>query len=153
MVGNGGSLAGSGAGAAIEAHARVVRMNYPVMSGFEADVGRRTDLVLFAEGNRGQLLKLLAREPEFLALPALAVRLEWETSAHSPPPDAVPRALAEAVVALAYDRPTTGFFAILLIAVLLRRNATLFGFDFFQPGKQGHYYDGASAALRHEIAY
>jgi hypothetical protein len=153
VVGNGGSLRGTGAAAAIEAHGCVVRMNYPVLSGFEADVGRRTDLVLFAEAKRGELPNLLARESEYPSLPAFAVRMSWTPAARAAPPGVVPRALADAVGAIAYDRPTTGFFAIVLIAVLLRRKVTLFGFDFFAPGQPGHYFGDATAATPHEIAY
>lgn len=153
VVGNGASVTGRGAGPAIDAHDLVVRINYPVLTGFGADVGRRTDLILFAEAKRATLPALLAREPEYPSLPALAVRVTWPQGGSGAEMGVVPRLLADSVCDIAYGRPTTGFFAILLIAVLLGRKVTLFGFDFFAPGLPGHYFGDATAAMPHEIAY
>ena len=44
LVGNSGRLAGSGRGREIDSHAEVVRFNWAVTRGHEADVGRRTTI-------------------------------------------------------------------------------------------------------------
>lgn len=152
LVGNGSGLVDSGAAAAIEAHEVVLRLNFPVLSGHERDVGRRTDLMIFAEAKRWELAALRGREPDYADMPAFAARVAWPRQAVAAP-DQVPRALAEAVVALGYGHPTTGFFALLLVALLLRRRVTLFGFDFFRPGRPGHYYGDTTAGAQHELAY
>jgi CMP-N-acetylneuraminic acid synthetase len=154
IVGNGPSLKGSGAGARIEAHELVLRINYPVLSGFAADVGTRTDVMLFDGAHRLHLDKRLAREPAYPKVAALGTPTGILPGPVKPgePPE-VPISLIRLISALSYGRGTTGFRAIVLVALILRRKATLFGFDFFQPGQQGHYYDAASAALQHELAY
>lgn len=152
LIGNGSGLSGSGAAAAIEAHEVVVRLNFPVITGHEADVGRRTDLVIFAEAKRWDLDALRAREAAYAATPAFAARVAWPGRAVAAA-DQVPRPLAEAVVALGYAHPTTGFFAALLLALVMRRRVTLFGFDFFRPGRPGHYWGATSAGAQHELAY
>jgi hypothetical protein len=152
IVGNGSGVAGSRAAAAIEAHDFVLRLNFPVLTGHEADVGRRTDLMIFSEAKRGTLPALLAREAGYAALPAFGARTTWPRLGTAAP-DQVPRPLAEAVVAMGYERPTTGFFAAVLAALVLGRRVTLFGFDFFQPGRQGHYWGDTTAAPVHELAY
>lgn len=152
IIGNGSGLLGTGAAAAIEAHEVVLRLNFPVVTGHEADVGRRTDLIIFAEAKRWQLEELRAREASHAATPAFAARVAWPRNAVTAA-DQVPRALAEAVVALGYAHPTTGFFAMLLAALVLRRRVTLFGFDFFRPGRPGHYWGDTTAGAQHELAY
>ncbi len=152
IIGNGAGLLGSGAAAAIEAHDLVLRLNFPVVTGHEADVGSRADLVIVAEAKRWQLDELRAREAAYATTPALAARVAWPRKAEATP-DQVPRPLAEAVVALGYHQPTTGFFAVLLAALVLRRRVTLFGFDFFSPGRPGHYWGDTSAGAQHELAY
>lgn len=151
IVGNGACLLGRGEGALIEAHEVVLRLNYPVLTGFEADAGRRTDLVLFAGPRRANLPALLAREPDYARLPALAVGGTDRLPPEAPP--SLPRGWTVPPRSLAYDNPTTGFFAILLVALLLRRRVSLFGFDFFDPGRPGHYFGGATAAMEHDLAY
>ncbi len=154
LVGNGSGLARAGAAALIEAHDAVVRFNFPHLAGFEADVGRRTDLVLFAEAKRWNLEALRQRDKSYDGLPAFGTRITWPRDpAVEAEADQVPRPLAEAVAALGDEHPTTGFFGILMVAVLLRRKVTLFGFDFFAPGLPGHYYGDATAAMTHELAY
>ena len=153
LVGNGSGLAGSGAAAAIEAHDFVVRLNYPVMTGYEADIGRRTDLMLFTEAKRRRMTQLLAREPGYPELPAFGIHITLDPDAAvAGPPRMAPR-MTDPLGAVGYERPSTGFLAILLVALLLRRPLTLYGFDFFQPGQRGHYFGGANGALRHELTY
>lgn len=151
LVGNGSGLKGSGAGAAIEAHGVVVRINYPRLSGHEADTGRRTDLMLFHGNKRPILDSLMAREPEFPALPAFGIRGNPVPARQGPP--RMPEELVALAAELAYPTPTTGLFAILLVGVLFRRPVTLFGFDFFAPGRPGHYFGDTVASELHEIAF
>jgi hypothetical protein len=46
VVGNGGTVRGGGAGERIDAHEAVWRFNWPLMTGFESDVGTRTTHML-----------------------------------------------------------------------------------------------------------
>jgi len=154
LVGNGPSLLGSGAAAAIEAHDCVVRFNYPVIKGFEADVGCRTDLMLFDGAHRRHLNKRLARGAAYPTLPALGTPGGPPIGAalEGQPPE-MPMSLIQLIATLSYGRGTTGFRGIVLASAIFRRKVTLFGFDFFQPGQQGHYFGAANAALQHEVAY
>lgn len=153
VVGNGSGLRGSGAGAAIEAHDMVIRMNYPLLTGHEADAGRRCDLMLFHETKRPILPSLVTREPGFDTLPALGIRgIAFEDPA-PPGPPRLPNGLIDLVSGIAYPWPTTGLTAIILAAVVFARPVTLFGFDFFAPGRQGHYFGDVTAAVMHELAY
>lgn len=153
VVGNGSGLAGARAAGTIEAHDFVIRMNYPVLTGHEGDTGRRTDLMLFAEPKRRILPSLIAREAGYDALPAFGVRgFGFRSTAVEGPPR-MPGELARLIGMLSYAHPTTGFFAILLAGVLFRRPITLFGFDFFAPGRPGHYFGPTNAAPQHELTY
>jgi len=153
IVGNGSSLKGGGAGAAIERHDLVIRLNYPPLAGHERDAGRRTDLMLFHENKRPNLAALLAREPEYPTIPAFAVRgFAFEGPARSGPPR-IDNALVGLVGAHTYSMPTTGMFAIILASVLLRRQVSLFGFFFFAPSLPVHYFGSGRAASIHEVAY
>ncbi len=152
IVGNGPSLKGSGAGAAIEASDVVLRFNFPVLTGHEADVGRRTDAVIMSGSKRPRLAELTAREPGYPGLPALVVEATQSIATAAMPP-ALPAPLALLLYQLGYGRPTMGFAGILLTVLVLGRRARLFGFDFFEAGQPGHYFGDAAAALHHEIAY
>ena len=156
LVGNAPTLAGSGAGAEIDRHDLVVRCNYPVLAGFAADVGTRADLMLFHGAKRRRLARLLAREPRYPALPGLS---SGPAGAPPPvPPDAEPRPAAPVplerlVDGLCYELRTTGLFGAVLIALVIGKPLRLYGFDFFRPGKAGHYYGKAAAAPHHDLAY
>jgi hypothetical protein len=155
IVGNGPSLKGSGAGAAIEAHGAVLRFNFPVLTGHEADVGRRTDAMILAGAKRGFLASLLEREPGYRRVPAMVAehrpaRGPADGKATPPP---IPLPILRLVWQAGYGGPTSGFTGILLTVLLLNRPATLFGFDFFAPGQPGHYFGEAAAALQHETAF
>uniref|UniRef100_UPI0022EA7FB9 glycosyltransferase family 29 protein n=1 Tax=Falsiroseomonas oryzae TaxID=2766473 RepID=UPI0022EA7FB9 len=151
LVGNGSGPLGRGQAAEIEAHDCVTRLNYPVLDGFAADVGRRTDVMLFNQAKRAELPQLVQREPGYAALPALSLAA-WAPK-DQPDPPALPAPFAPLVGQVGYRRGTAGFQAILLIALLLHRPVTLYGFDFFRAGQPGHYYGPATAALGHELAY
>ncbi|WP_368414736.1 glycosyltransferase family 29 protein [Falsiroseomonas sp.] len=147
LVGNGPGLAGSGAARAIESHDLVMRLNYPVILGHEADVGSRTDLMFFDSSHRVRVAERMARHPSFPITPALCT--------HEAPQGApgLPIALMRLVCDLTYTRPTSGFAALVLAGVVLGKPVTLFGFDFFRPGGRGHYYDAAAAPFTHETGY
>lgn len=155
LVGNGPALKGSRAATAIEAHGLVVRLNYPVMLGHEADVGTRTDLVIFDGSHRPRVAERMRRHPAFPAVPALGTHAGPMGPAgplYPGPPD-IPLALMRLVCDLSYTRLTTGMAALVLAGVVLGKPVTLFGFDFFRPGGAGHYYDAAAAPFTHETGY
>jgi len=152
VVGNGPSLKGAGAGAAIEACEVVLRFNFPVLTGHETDVGRRTDAVIMSGSKRARLAELTAREPGYPTLPAMVVEATQRIAPAAVPPG-LPAPLALLLYQLGYGRPTMGFAGILLTVLLFGRPARLFGFDFFRAGEQGHYFGDAAAALHHETGY
>jgi hypothetical protein len=152
LVGNGSLLAGSGAATRIEAHDCVVRINYPPVAAFATDVGTRTDVMLLRDPSAERWAALKAREPGHAAVPALVVHGAGREVQPGEPPR-LPPALAIEVGRIAYRRLTTGFWAILLIALALQRRATLFGFDLFRPGSAAHYFGGGGAAPAHEPEY
>jgi hypothetical protein len=151
IVGNGPSLAGAGHGAAIDAHDVVLRFNYPSLRGHEADVGRRTDAMLVARAKRPLLRELMAREPGYRRVPAMVTDKPRDGTRAVPP--SVPPALMRIVRQASYGRPTTGLTGIVLTTLLLNRPATLFGFDFFEEARPGHYFGEAAAALQHELGF
>lgn len=152
IVGNGPSLAGSGAGPAIESHDVVLRFNYPVLTGHEADVGRRTDAVIMSGSKRVRHAELMAREPGYDTVPAMVIEATQRVLPDQVPP-ALPAPIASVLLAAGYGRPTMGFGGIVLSVLLLGRRARLFGFDFFAPGQPGHYFGEAAAALHHEPGF
>jgi hypothetical protein len=156
LVGNAPTLAGSGAGPEIDRHDLVVRCNYPKLRRFAPDVGRRADLVLFHGAKRGILPKMLTRDPRYPSLPAFSSGPPKLPLA--PPPDAEPRpavapALERLADSLSYAERTTGLFGAVLIGLVFGRPLRLYGFDFFRPGSEGHYYGQAFAAPHHDLAY
>jgi hypothetical protein len=159
LVGNAPTLAGSRAGAEIDRHDLVVRCNYPRLARFAADVGTRTDLMLFHGAKRHRLAELLARDPRYPALPALSSGPAGPAGAPPPtPPDSEPRpaapeALERLVDGLCYAQRTTGLFGAVLIGLVFGKTLRLYGFDFFRPGGAGHYYGKAAAAPHHDLAY
>jgi hypothetical protein len=40
-----------------------------------------------------------------------------------------------------------------MVALALRRPVTLYGFDFFPPGQDGHYFGAGTASIHHEVGY
>lgn len=152
LVGNGPRMSGSGAGPLIDAAPCVVRVNYPPIRDHAADVGRRTDVMMFADGKRLDLVALIAREPGYALLPALGIRQGPNMprrEAPRPHRPSVPPAMIRAVLDLGYAQPTTGFFALLICALLLDLRVTLRGFDFFRPGAGGHYFGPTALAPMH----
>lgn len=152
LVGNGSSVLGRKLGSEIEAHDCVVRFNFPRLSGFEADVGRRTDLMLIDNSHRTSVVTRILREPEYPGLPVLVTSGGERTASQDPPPG-LPQAYIKLGNAISYDRGTTGFRAIVMAVLMFRRPVTLYGFDFFAPGEPGHYYERGVASPHHEVGY
>ncbi|MGK7867367.1 glycosyltransferase family 29 protein [Falsiroseomonas sp. E2-1-a20] len=153
VIGNGSGLVGARLGSRIDRHDFVIRLNYPVLTGHAPDVGQRTDLMLFADALRHSLSEQTGRERGYDAIASFGVRTHIPDRSRSLVPPRIPRGLAAAVGALGYERPSTGFFAILLVALVLRRPTTIYGFDFYQGGGPAHYFGAGSAAMQHEITY
>jgi CMP-N-acetylneuraminic acid synthetase len=152
LVGNAPCLAGDGAGQAIEAHALVLRFNYPVLRGFEADAGCRTDLILFAAAHRARLAKRIGRDPAYAKTPSMGTHA-MAPNAEGPLPPGMPASLLRLIAELSYGRATTGFRGVVLASLILGRPPALFGFDSFRPGGRGHYYGEGGAPFTHEMDY
>ena len=152
IVGNADTLRGSLSATRIEAHDLVVRCNFPVIADFEADVGTRTDLMLFDSSIRGRLVGKMARHANYAEVPALCFG-----GGRAPPgtpdlPSASP-SLMRVIGDVTYACGTTGFRGISLISLILDRPAELFGFTFFPLGRKGDYFEEIAPAVLHEMAY
>lgn len=152
LVGNGSSVLGRKLGDEIEAHDCVVRFNFPRLSGFEADVGRRTDLMFIDNSHRYSVPTRVLREPEYPGLPVL-VTSGGERGPSQDPPPGLPQDYINLGNTISYHRGTTGFRAIVMAILMFRRPVTLYGFDFFAPGEVGHYYERGTASVHHEVGY
>ena len=152
LVGNGPSVRGRGLGPEIEAHDCVVRFNFPMLAEFHADVGQRTDLMLIDASHRATMPTRIAWDPHYPSVPALATS-GGDRAPGQPPPPGLPQDYVELGTNLAYERGTTGFRAIVMVALALRRPVTLYGFDFFPPGQDGHYFGAGTASIHHEVGY
>jgi len=71
LVSSGGELRGSRCGDAIDRHASVFRFNFPKLRGFDADVGRRTTLMLVNEEIMRQIILISRSAPNRTAAAAL----------------------------------------------------------------------------------
>lgn len=151
IVGNADTLRGSAEAKRIEAHDVVVRCNYPVITGFESDVGTRTDLMLFDSSFSGRLVELMARHASYPEVPALC--FGRAAAPDTPGPPSAPPSLMRMISDLTYGSGTTGFRAVLLVALILDRPLELFGFTFFPLGSQGDYFARATPEVLHEMAY
>jgi hypothetical protein len=152
IVGNADTLRGSLSATRIEAHDLVVRCNFPVIAGFEADVGTRTDLMLFDSSIRGRLVERMARHANYAEVPALCFGGGRPAPGTPDLPSASP-SLMRMMQDLGYDHGTTGFRAVLLLTLILDRPAELFGFSFFPLGRQGDYFERSAPEVLHEMAY
>lgn len=158
LVGNAPSLRDGEFGAEIDAHDCVIRVNFPVVAGFERHIGMRTDVVLFSETYRDGLDGMLARHAAYADVPAFGVIPESpppQSAASLPHPDipSMPEPLCELLASLTYSRSTTGLMAITLLSMVLRKSVSLYGFNFFEPGREAHYFGAANIFLGHEAAY
>ncbi len=161
LVANGPSLSGSLSGAAIDAHDVVIRCNFPVFSRFSEDVGRRVDIVFFNESLVPTLPEMLTREPQFKECLSLAFHPEpgplFDDQHYARNMNdrvsKIPPKLREFYRSFFYTRPTTGLMGIILISVLLGKDLSIFGFDFYEQAMT-HYYPSTSPVfLGHELQY
>lgn len=153
LVGNGPGLLGAGRGAEIDAQDLVVRCNFPPVAGREADVGWRTDLVVFNDTVRAGLPR---RRGEHGAVLALGLHHDHRRDGGDAPLDGLqatlPTALRRLLVAASYDCATTGLLAAHLLGPVLGLRVTLFGFDAFADPGQSHYFGAQRGAfLGHEL--
>jgi len=161
LVGNGPSMNGLSGGEAIEGHDLVIRCNFPKISGHEADVGSRTDVMVFNESLFGSLKNRLGREHAFANTPLISLH-----------PDAVkvtnfdeicseagvevwrlPLSVRNFFQRFAYSRPTTGMMTAIVLVALLRKKTTLFGFDFFKEPKTHYFGADGQTFIGHELQY
>ena len=159
LVGNGSSLRGAGFGEAIDGHDVVVRFNFPKLAGFAADVGCRTDLIAFSEALIERLPPLLDREPSFRTIPLLSVfpnpRLKSQAEHEKLTLlGFLPDLFRSALCRFSYREPTSGALLLYLLVLLRKNNVSVFGFDFYRPHTEAHYFDGHHQVfLGHDTAY
>ena len=156
LVGNSPNLLGTGKGPAIDAFDRVIRLNDFSITGFEADVGSRTDL-WYTSANR------LAR-PNIDADPATRVWLSQPYPQHFPDLESFTRGrlgmdLNEEVTSflppwvhttsaqLIYPRPSSGLRMIGILDFFLAHPYTITGFSFFDDATI-HYFDDEPGRLQ-----
>ncbi len=165
LVGNGSRLAGAGRGQAIDAHDVVIRCNLPEIAGFEADVGQKTDLLVFNESLRPQLPVLRQRSPSYAGTLSLGLHPHALFNLQVPRPSGseqqgegcvttMPPQGRSLLSSVTYSAATTGLITIAFVALLLDRPLRLFGFDFFADLDRPHYFGQQTGAfLGHELAF
>ena len=161
LVANGPSLKASKAGEAIDAHDLVIRCNFPVFTPFGEDVGTRADIVFFNESLVDALPNLMNKEGAYASCFGLAFHPEpgplfspelYEKTMTGQISRISPK-LREFYRSFFYTRPTTGLMAIILISVVLGKNLTIYGFDFYKQSS-AHYFPSSSPVfLGHELQY
>jgi hypothetical protein len=162
LVGNGPSLRGAKRGPEIDRYDFVVRCNFPVIKDFADDVGSRTDAIFFTEALFRLFDMYLDRDPSYrstrlvtLANPAAAAGLD---------PVAITRAAGKTIARfpetsldimkdMTYRHLTTGAQAYLLLAGLLGKQITVFGFDFYSQKELHYFTQSAGLWLAHEVQY
>ncbi|KAK6021579.1 sialyltransferase family protein [Ostertagia ostertagi] len=147
IVGSGPSLKGARQGAKIDAHDLIVRTNFPPIGGvFAEDVGSRADIVFnWRPPTDYKISEATSRRGNVLYRGALIVQASPNFNAHYAPFTAddlatvgvsrfarLPPTIMQLILDLSYAYPTTGFIAIVFIALLLDRPVSIFGFDFFE---------------------
>lgn len=161
VVGNGPSLLGRGFGAPIDAADLVIRINFPVIQAHEADVGSRTDVMVFSDGLLGRLPSLLARDPRYGDLPLLVVSaLPSREDLLAASVSAglrlgmMPATMRDSLTRLSYDLATTGCLILCLCAIMSTGSIALYGFDFYKDRTRPHYFSGHDQPfLGHDVDY
>ena len=161
LVGNSATMRGQTLGRDIDDHDVVIRCNFPEITGYERDVGRRTDLVFFNESLRPRLPGIRQTKLGYAA--TLAIGLHPEPQFGLPTPEDPSTQTDVGTIfpstrmflsSICYSRSTTGLMAINLLVLLFGKRVTLFGFDFFSDLKTPHYFGNQSGAyLGHELQY
>lgn len=165
LIGNSPKLLGTGRGAEIDSHDRVIRLNDFRLDGFEADIGRRTDL-WFSSANRlarpnlGKAIDahIWISQPHPQHLPQFASfirgRLGLELSQDRT--CFLPAWMHQLSAQMIYPRPTSGFRLIGLLEFFVGRPYAITGFSFFQDA-QMHYFEQQEGHLQvgevHAVGY
>jgi hypothetical protein len=161
LVANGPSLKGSKAGEVIDAHDLIIRCNFSEFTKFAEDVGNRVDLVFFNESLVNALPTMTVREAAYGDCLALAFHPEPEalfpkevyarnmTSRIS----RIQPKLREFYRSFFYNRSTTGLMGIVLISVVLNKDLSIFGFDFYGQDRVHYFPSSAPVFLGHELQY
>ncbi len=164
VVGNGGSLRGAGLGPQIDSQEFVVRINFPKIQGFEADVGARTDMVFFTEAflaSQENLNSLETLRAAYPGVPGLAIDAARRTSVQynlcseglTKQIATVPVEVRSLLRSLSYEFATTGLCAVVMLSILLQKDITLHGFDFYASQKPVHFFSSSSEVfIGHETA-
>lgn len=161
LVANGPSLQGRRLGEEIDAHDFVIRCNFPELTKFGGDVGRKVDAVFFNETLMSMLPQLMTREPAYEGCTALAFHPEpgalFEEECYlrngQGRVSRIQPKLREFYRSFFYTRPTTGLMGIILLSAVLRKDIDIYGFDFYSQST-AHYYPSSSPVfLGHELQY
>lgn len=162
LVGNGPSLRGAGRGQEIDRYDLVIRCNFPVIANFTNDVGSRTDVVLFTEALFRLFEMYLDRDPSYkkarlmtIANPAAAASADPEQMAKDAGMSLArfPADVLDFMHEATYRHLTTGATAYLLLAAMLGRQITIFGFDFYSSKELHYFSQSAGLWLPHEVQY
>jgi hypothetical protein len=161
LIGNAPTLKGQGKGNAIDAHDLVIRCNFPTIKGYQADVGSRTDAMMFNESLRDRLNRLRGESDYFSRTLAIGVHPEQDFGlpTHTSYEDAqgvgtIPPVLRRFISDICYSRSTTGLMSINLLVFVFNRKISIFGFDFFSDVNRPHYFGNqVGAYLGHELQY
>lgn len=164
VVGNGGCLIGRGAGPEIDAHPSVFRFNNFQLAGHEPDAGTKTTgwVTTF-------LWDILARDISGLAgiyCPAPLDDLDWRLNGNSheyckglyflliaeygKQTTFMPRAIFEELYGMVEHHASAGLgFLFWLWRAGRMKDVDLYGFSFFDPVDQHHYYEDKTRPLDH----
>jgi hypothetical protein len=162
LVGNGPSLRGARRGQEIERYDLIVRCNFPVIKEFSLDVGSRTDLMFFTEALLRLLDRYLDRDPSYRSVRLMTVANPAAAAGFDPHAIAanaglslarLPASVLDTLKDLSYRHLTTGAMAYLLLAALLGKQITLFGFDFYSKGDLHYFPQNTGLWLPHEVQY
>ena len=161
IVGNGPSLLGRDFGALIDAKDLVIRINFPILQAHEADVGSRTDIMVFSEGLMARLPSLLDRDARYRELPLLAISalplgqdMLADAVSNGLKLGFMPAAMRDSLTRLSYDLATTGCLISCLCAIMSAGSIGLYGFDFYKDKSKPHYFSGHDQLfLGHDVAY
>jgi Glycosyltransferase family 29 (sialyltransferase) len=165
ILGNGGSLRGSGMGKYIDSQEFVIRINFPRIGSFAEDVGVRTDLVFFTEAylhTEDNILALQQLRSAYAGVPAIAIDAARNKFAEKvalfddldEEISLVPVEIRSVLRSLSYDFATTGLCCLVLLFLRLRE-VQVFGFDFYSPKTATHFFSAKSAEvfIGHETAF
>ena len=161
LVANGPSLTGAKRGDEIDAHELVIRCNFPEFTKFSEDVGNKVDIVFFSEALVRGVAGLVAREPAYADCFALAFHPEasavFDGNVYAQNMSArvsrIHPTLRDFYRRFFYTRPTTGLMGIVLISVIMGKDLSVYGFDFYGQPTTHYFPSSAPVFLGHELQY